>query len=106
MAVKRAILIIGLFISCFSALAQTTDSLLSDFNNSFIRQFNYPNELVNNCVATQTVLKIEIAANGTISSMKLSDSADPLFLIEWLAKSPQMDISSLKKYIKSRDFLI
>jgi hypothetical protein len=32
--------------------------------------------------------------------MNLSDSADPLFVIEWLSKLKAMDTASLKKYIK------
>ena len=87
-------------ITITSASAQNADSLLSNFKNSAIRRINYPEGLIKRCIATTTLLKIKTNDHAEIVDMKLSDSADPLFIIEWLSALRDIDTLSLKKFIK------
>lgn len=103
MDVKRIFLLVLLSTLSISVSAQNADSLLLDnFKQSVIKRFDYPNELVKRCSGTSVVLKINVNAKGDVVDMKLSDSADPFFVIEWLSKEKEMDVISLKRYIKSR----
>lgn len=99
-AIKKLLVSIILSTLFLNVSAQTTDSLLTNFKNSIVKHLSYPPELIHRCTATSTILKISVDAKGEVIDMNLSDSADPLFVIEWLSKLKAMDTASLKKYIK------
>jgi len=98
--IKKVIFLAGFLALSGNIFAQNADSLLNDFGNSILKKMHYPNELVSRCTPTFTVLKITVDKEGEIANMQLSDSADPLFVVEWLSKKKLIDLSSLKKYIK------
>ncbi|MFA6247343.1 MAG: hypothetical protein WC615_10410 [Mucilaginibacter sp.] len=100
MHVKNIFLLVLLSTLSISVSAQNADSLLlENFKQSVIKRFDYPNELVNRCSGTSVILKINVNAKGEVVDMKLSDSADPFFVIEWLSKEKEMNVISLKRYI-------
>ncbi len=98
--IKKLVGLICFAIVSGNALAQTTDSLLTDFGNSITKKLIYPSELITRCAPTFTILKIRVDNQGEIADMKLSDSADPLFVVEWLSKIKTINKGPLKKYIK------
>lgn len=100
--IRKIFLSVCLLVLSGSAFAQSADSLLNNFGNSILKKMPYPPELVNSCTPTFTILKITVNKSGEIANTQLSDSADPLFVIEWLSKKKFIDFSALKKYINRR----
>jgi hypothetical protein len=97
----KIILTLGLILLISTnCLSQTTDSLIRSFDLSFSKQINYPYTLSKNCIPTITILKIDINQDSHITAMKLSDSADPLFNIEFIKVIPGLDAKSIEKYAK------
>ena|ERR1700744_974531 len=98
--IKKIVAAVCFVIISGNALAQTTDSLLTDFGNSITKKLVYPNELITRCEPTFAILKMRVDNQGEIVDMKLSDSANPLFVVEWLSKIKNINTGPLKKYIK------
>lgn len=97
---KRFIIIL-LMITLLSVKvkAQLLDPNLKKFSESIIINFNYPEQLRQNCIPTTALIKVVIDNIGTITNMDVSDSADMLFKINFQSSRSKFDIKSLKLFL-------
>ncbi len=98
---KNLALAILLLTNLVSA-AQTSDSLINEFQWSIRKNLQYPNLLKENCISTFTVLKAEIDGNGKVKDIILSDSADPLFNMEFVFIVKKLNTGALEKLALKR----
>lgn len=100
--IKKTVLWIFLLSSSLSSHAQTSDSLVQQFQGSLVANLNYPQFLLDRCMATITVVKVEIDAKGKVQSITLSDSADPTFNMEFIFVVDKLDKAALERLAQIR----
>ncbi len=79
-----------------TVFAQSAEDNLQTFKKSIF--FPYPDFLLNNCIPTATVLKIEFDSAGKIKDMQLSDSADLLVRAAFQSNVKFYKKEALEKY--------
>ena len=100
--IKKVVLWIFLLSSNFGSQAQTSDNLVHQFQGSLVAHLNYPEFLLDRCMATITVVKAEVDAKGKVQSITLSDSADPTFNMEFIFIVDKLDKAALEKLAQIR----
>ncbi len=70
-----------------------------DFQKSFIRSFNHPDELRRACTPTFTNLLISVSSKGQLEDMLISDSASDSFKNAFKLIKGSLDTSALKSII-------
>ncbi len=97
---KKVIVCITLMCITLLASAQKADTVLNKFYMSILTNLNYPQFLVDNCVPTVTMLKVEIDEKGLVKEIKMSDSADLLVRVQFTSIMDKLDTSSFQKYAR------
>ncbi len=95
---RSCLFIVSLF-CCTVCFAQEDEKR---FIGSFLKNFHYPEELRSSCIPTMTNLIVQVNKDGTIGDMMLSDSADPLFRVEFTRMKHQLDSAALKRIAYNR----
>ena len=84
---------------CFS------QTIANNEYNKFIKSFRFsifiPVESNRNCTPVNCLLKIQVDQTKNIKDLKLSDSADPLFVTAFNKNKNQLDIKALENFIKT-----
>ncbi|HEY0897614.1 MAG TPA: hypothetical protein VGE15_13735 [Sphingobacteriaceae bacterium] len=75
---------------------------MQQFQGSLVANLHYPDFLTERCMATCTVLKIDIDAKGKVQGLTLSDSADPTFNMEFIFIAGKLDKEPLERLAELR----
>jgi hypothetical protein len=88
-----------IYICCFTVSVFSQDSLstrpLTEFEKSFSGAIHYPDQLLERCIPTFTVMKVKFNKKGELESLDFSDSAFPQFVQEVLAKKNKIEFHYL-----------
>jgi hypothetical protein len=96
----KKLIYIALFFACVNAYAQSeAQKETSAFHRNFIAKFTYPRALRNLCVPTFANLKIEVAKDGSVQNIEISDSAPQVFKEQFDEIKSKLNLDLLKPVI-------
>jgi hypothetical protein len=75
-----------------------------EFQNDFLKKFHYPEALKNSCTATFANLLIEIADDGAIKDVIVSDSAPQLFKDEFKRMKSTLNLDLIRSLVIKKEF--
>lgn len=84
----------------YTAYPQQTSIEFDSFSKSFIRKFNFPSKMIDSCINSSVLLKINVN-NFKVSSIFFSDNAYPSIQTELQKIKPDLDITLLETYAKN-----
>ncbi|MGE8293786.1 MAG: hypothetical protein ACN6ON_18985, partial [Sphingobacterium sp.] len=82
------------FIFCMTASVFSQENVgtrsLTEFEKSFSTAIQYPEQLLERCIPTFTVMKLKFNRKGELEALDFSDSAFPQFVQEVLSKKEKI----------------
>jgi len=90
-------------ITCKSFAQFQSITMLDKFENSVARTIIYPGDLITACIPTYAVIKVSVNRQCKVDRMEISDSAEKLFVLEFLSKQKDFDKVALERYLKDNN---